>query len=303
MTRIGMNIPANATVYCSGAKIFKILPEVSSAWAKILSRVPNSYLVLTPFHPNIAQAPIRPFIKRINTQMSEAGVDFSRIRFLKAMPTRADLQGMMSVCDVYLDSFPYTGACSLTDPLNVGLPTITISGKTLRNNVAAAILRNIGIEETIARNSEEYIEKAVMLGQNPAYRNMIRQKITQTLSCYNPITDTTTSGIKLLAALRDMTDTLRREDTRLTVQPPAVLKQKIQQLISKLSEQKNPHFHYFVGNEILRLLILPYFASGEDNKELHAIDIGSCSAVRQNFFWTRAGVRICSILIPRAKQV
>lgn len=285
MTRNGLNLPHDATVYCSCAKLFKVLPEVSQAWATILSKVPNSYLVLMPFHPNTSSPyPIRAFINRINTQMSEAGVDFSRIRFLKAMPTRTDIYGMMSVCDIYLDSFPYTGACSLTDPLHVGLPVVTTSGKTLRNNIAAAILKTVGIEEMIAKTPEEYIEKAVFLALNQAHREKLRNNIRQLLSRYNPITDTASCGVKLLSAFTEMKNNRCREEIRLLIQEPSVLKEKIQKLSAKLFEQKNLYFQSLVGNEIIRLLILPYFQSYEENSKRHVIDIGACSGGSAKLF-------------------
>ena len=276
ITRASLKIPQNAVVYFSGAKIFKILPEVSDLWAKILSRVPNSFLILMPFHPDIpASYPIRPFIKRINTQMSGAGVDFNRIRFLKLMPTRADIHGVMENCDAYLDSFPYSGACSLTDPLTAGLPTIVRSGKTLRGNIAAGMLRAIGMEETIAANSEEYVEKAVKLGTDPAWRDSIRHRMKTFMSRHNPFSDTASCGIKLLAAFRDINDVWRKEALHLMSLTIPELKARIQTILTQLFQQKNPYIQNLVGNEIIRLLLIPYFHSSDDQGIRHLIDVGA----------------------------
>lgn len=277
ITRASLNIPQNAVVYFSGAKIFKILPEISDLWAKILSRVPNSFLILMPFHPDIpASYPIRPFIKRINTQMTGAGVDFSRIRFLKLMPARADIHGVMESCDVYLDSFPYSGACSLTDPLTVGLPTVVRSGRTLRGNIAAGMLRSIGMEEMIAASPEAYVEKAVKIGTDPAWRNAIRHRIKTFMSRHNPFSDTASCGIKLLAAFKDLSDARRRESLYLLSLTTPELKARIQTLLTPLFEHKNPYIQNLVGTEIIRLLLLPYFQSSDGQGIRHLIDVGAC---------------------------
>ncbi len=276
ITRTSLKIPQNAVVYFSGAKIFKILPEVSDLWAKILSRVPNSFLILMPFHPDVsASYPIRPFIKRINTQMTGAGVDFSRIRFLKLMPTRADIHGVMESCDAYLDSFPYSGACSLIDPLTVGLPAIVRSGKTLRSNIAAGMLRAIGMEEMIAASSEEYVEKAVKLGTDPAWRDSIRHRIKTFMSRHNPFSDTASCGIKLLAAFNDLNDVRRREALHLMSLTIPELKARIQTLLAQLFEKKNLYIQNLVGNEIIRLLLIPYFQSSDEQSVRHLIDVGA----------------------------
>ena len=66
---------------------------------------------------------------------------------------------MAITTDMYVDSFPYTGATSLMDPLEAGVPPITMAGDRLRFGQGdASILRELGMPELIATSAENYID-------------------------------------------------------------------------------------------------------------------------------------------------
>ncbi|OQX23016.1 MAG: hypothetical protein BWK80_28185 [Desulfobacteraceae bacterium IS3] len=260
--RTQLGIPENATVYFSGANFFKILPDLSNVWSWIFNQVPNSYLILMPFNPNWTKRYLAiPFINRIKAQMEQAGVDFSkRVRILNRVPTRADVHAVMELCDIYLDSFPYAGACSLIDPLLVGLPIVCRESRTMRGSLAAAMLRGAGLEELIVSDAGEYVERAVALGSNPEFRERTRRHIRDTLSRYNPFFDTAACGVKTAAAFADMADRQRRAETYLLAQTPERLKTMIQEHCAEL-RNGNPFFRNLADAELVRLLLIPYFQS------------------------------------------
>ncbi len=263
LTRAQLGIPDNAVIYFSGANFFKILPDLSNVWSWIFSQVQNSYLVLMPFNPNWTQRYLSvPFINRVKAQMEQMGVDFnSRVRILNRVPTRADVHGVMGLCDIYLDSFPYAGACSLIDPLSVGLPIVCRAGKTMRGSLAAAMLRGAGLEDLIVNDAGEYVERAVALGRNPKLRERTRNHIRNTLSRYNPFFDTAVCGVKTGAAFADMADRRRRSEIYLLRQEPEVLKDRIEELSARLVKKGNLFFGNLADTELVRLLLVPYFKS------------------------------------------
>ncbi len=273
--RTQLGIPENATVYFSGANFFKILPDLSNVWSWIFSQVPNSYLILMPFNPNWTKRYLAiPFIARIKAQMEQAGVDFSkRVRILNRVPTRADVHAVMELCDIYLDSFPYAGACSLMDPLLVGLPIVCRESRTMRGSLAAAMLRGAGLEDLIVSDAGEYVERAVALGNNPEFRERTRRRIRDTLSRYNPFFDTAACGVKTAAAFADMADRQRRTETFLLRQTPESLKAMIQKRCAELQEG-NPFFRNLADAELVRLLLIPYFQSlSPENKNENKNDM------------------------------
>ncbi|MEZ2240849.1 class I SAM-dependent methyltransferase [Microcoleus sp.] len=175
-------IPQNAVVYISGANFFKILPEVEETWIKIIAAVPDAVLVLYPFNPNWAPIyPVTAFKQRLVATLAKYGLDADRLILLDAAPNRADVKERLKVADIYLDSYPYAGMTSLIDPLEIGLPTVVMSGNYARSNMGASLLRELQMPDLIADSEESYIDLAIALGINPDLRQQkstcIKQKM------------------------------------------------------------------------------------------------------------------------------
>ena len=177
-----IGIPQNAVVYISGANFFKILPEVEETWIKIIAAVPDAVLVLYPFNPNWAPIyPITAFKQRLVATLAKYGLDADRLILLDAVPNRTDVKERLKVADIYLDSYPYAGMTSLIDPLEIGLPTVVMSGDYARSNMGASLLRELQMPDLIADTEESYIDLAIALGTNPDLRKQkstyIKQKM------------------------------------------------------------------------------------------------------------------------------
>ncbi|MBE9163316.1 glycosyltransferase [Tychonema sp. LEGE 06208] len=185
-TRQSLGISDSTTVFVSGANFYKILPELRETWVKILAAVPNSILILYPFGPAWTRTyPVTPFVNNMNAICAKYGVNNNRLRFVKQLPSRADVKEFLQLADVYLDSFPYAGATSLIDPLQVGLPAVVVEGNALRFRQGAAMLRELQMPDLIARDEASYIQLAVNLGTNPQLRLQKRQEIKERMQA-NP---------------------------------------------------------------------------------------------------------------------
>ncbi|MGI0483277.1 glycosyltransferase [Geminocystis sp. CENA526] len=180
ITREDLGLKADQIVFVSGANYFKIIPEVEETWIKILTKVANSVLVLYPFNPNWSNNyPISLFQERIFKTLQKYNIAEDRLIILEPVKNSLEIKERLKICDIYLDSFPYSGMTSMIDPLSVSLPTIVFSGDTSRSQKAASILRYFDLEDLIAYSLEEYIEKAVLLGQNRELRREYLEKITE----------------------------------------------------------------------------------------------------------------------------
>ena len=116
ISRAAHQIPQDAVLFFSAANFYKILPELSEEWFRIMAQVPNSYLMLMPFNPNWAsEYPLVSFNERLREQAAAAGVGLDRIRLHPPVPTIAHLHRIIELADVYLDSFPFSGATSMFD--------------------------------------------------------------------------------------------------------------------------------------------------------------------------------------------
>ena len=167
ITRAQLGIAESAIVFTSGANFFKIVPELRRTWARVLAATPGSVLVLYPFGPAWTDNyPSGAFIRCFHEELLAEGVDIARLIFLNPMASTSDVQKVMAFTDIYLDSFPYTGATSLLDPLEAGVPPVTMAGDRLRFAQGDAILRELGMPQQIAGSEEDYIRIAAELARD-----------------------------------------------------------------------------------------------------------------------------------------
>jgi FkbM family methyltransferase len=196
-TRRNGDIPDDAVVFASGANFFKIIPELIECWAKILAAVPNSVLLLYPYSnawsKSYAAIPFREQLKKLLPD----GEASRRLRVMKTLPNRATVKEVLKLADVYLDSIRHAGGHSLIDPLEVGLPPVTIEGEFLRSRHGAAILRSIQATDLIATDEADYIRRAVELGKDAALRRKWRDHINAAMKAGAPFLDSRAFGSQM----------------------------------------------------------------------------------------------------------
>lgn len=81
--------------------------------------------------------------------------------------------------DVYLDTFTWSGGNTSLEAIACNLPIVTCPGEFMRGRHSDSFLKMLGVTDTIADNEQEYIDIAVKLGQNPAWRREISERISQ----------------------------------------------------------------------------------------------------------------------------
>jgi predicted O-linked N-acetylglucosamine transferase (SPINDLY family) len=205
LTREGLEIPNDAVVFVSGANFYKIIPELDETWMRILSAVPRSRLVLYPFNPNWNTTyPIDAFAQRLSAAAARHDVDPRRLVIFKPASGKADVLERLRLGDVYLDSFPFSGATSLLDPLAEGLPPVAKDGASFRTLVGPALLRAIGLDELIAADSDAYVALAVKLAGDAGLRNELRGRIRAKMDAVPKFLDVKWYGEQAGAAFEQM---------------------------------------------------------------------------------------------------
>ena len=146
----------------------KITPEVVKAWAKILTQVPDGRIILKSrvfSDPETRNLLIDFFM--------ENGVERGRIELVSHIPSMFAHLQLYNRIDIGLDTFPYNGTTTTCEALWMGVPVITLAGRTHRSRVGASLLSNVGLEEFIAESVEDYVEKGVRLANNVKMRKSI----------------------------------------------------------------------------------------------------------------------------------
>lgn len=83
------------------------------------------------------------------------------------------------ISDVFLDTLSWSGGNTTLEAIACNLPIVTCPGEFMRGRHSYAILKMLGVIDTIAENEAEYIEIAVKLGLNREWRDSIVERIIQ----------------------------------------------------------------------------------------------------------------------------
>jgi predicted O-linked N-acetylglucosamine transferase (SPINDLY family) len=138
-------------------------------WANILQQVPNSHLRLKA--KTLIDVAVRD---ELIAFFSDRVIDSARLEFSPHTQKIADHFAEYHKVDIALDSFPYHGTTTTCESMWMGVPVITLAGKSHVSRVGVSLLNAVSLPELIAQNPEEYIQKAVELSGNPEKLSTLR---------------------------------------------------------------------------------------------------------------------------------
>lgn len=141
---------------------FNNLPKISShtikVWSQILKTIPNSKLKVKtkPFNDTLIQ-------KHYKNLFLKNGIEAERLIFTGYSPSLEKHLSSYSDIDIALDTFPYNGTTTTCEALLMGVPVITLAGKSHAGRVGISILSHIGLTGMIAESEEKYVAIASFL--------------------------------------------------------------------------------------------------------------------------------------------
>lgn len=157
----------NHISFCCFNTFAKVTDEMLLVWKNILASVPNSRLVLKNNIFNTVYG-----IETVCQRLLLLGFDLKQVQCL---PLSLSHMKEYLDMDIALDTFPYVGGGTSCEALYMGVPLITLAGTRHGSRFGLSILKNIGLEECIAYDKDEYIEKAVALAQNKERLNELHR--------------------------------------------------------------------------------------------------------------------------------
>jgi protein O-GlcNAc transferase len=173
----------------------KITQNVIATWARILTRVPGSRLLLKTHQ--FAEAPV---VETVSADFARHGIAADRIIFAGVSPHRAFLAEYNRV-DLQLDPFPYTGGLTTCEALWMGVPTVTLPADTFSSRHSLSHLSNVGLGDWAAGDLAEYEALAVTKASDLAALARLRAGLRARVAA-SPLCDAPRFGRNLGAALR-----------------------------------------------------------------------------------------------------
>jgi predicted O-linked N-acetylglucosamine transferase (SPINDLY family) len=173
-SREGYNLSKDECIYLSCQSLFKYLPQYDFLYPAIAQAFPQARFL---FVSHYSQQVSSQFQRRLDQAFQAYGLIGSE--YYRLLP-RQSWEGFMRLhlmSDVYLDTIGWSGGNTTLEAVACGLPVVTYPGSFMRGRHSYGILRRLGVTETIAQTVEDYIQIALTLGQNPDYRQQIRERI------------------------------------------------------------------------------------------------------------------------------
>ena len=150
-------LPDGAFVFCCFNGTHKIGRFTFERWLEILKRVPDSVLWLLD---TSAEAK-----KRLGEFAEHNGVSRARLVFAPKLHNPLHL-ARYPLADLFLDTAPYGAHTTASDALWMGVPVLTLSGRSFASRVCGSLVRAAGLTDLVCTRPEDYVERAVALGNN-----------------------------------------------------------------------------------------------------------------------------------------
>ena len=157
----------------------KINDKVIGVWSQILLKVKNSKLILKS-----SSKMDKRFLKE---EFEKFGV-IDSIIFLEKRKLESHYN-LYKKIDIALDTFPYNGVTTTFEALAMGVPVITMKGYNFNSRCGESIIKNLGIEDLIASNEDDYILTAQKIANDKDKLLELRKNIF-TISHETPLFDT-----------------------------------------------------------------------------------------------------------------
>jgi predicted O-linked N-acetylglucosamine transferase (SPINDLY family) len=193
-TRAAENLPEQGFVFCCLNGTQKITEQVFGAWMRILHGVPGSCLWLLDSNPGTND--------RLRSIAAAQGIDPERLRFAPKRPNPQHL-ARYRLAGLFLDTFPYGAHTTASDAMWMGVPVLTMEGRTFAARVCGGLVSAAGMPDMVMPDVESYIATAIAIGNSPAVATDLHKRLEQ-----NRATCTLFDTNKLVDALEGLFDSM-----------------------------------------------------------------------------------------------
>ena len=174
--RADFGLPEDGALYLFPQTLFKIHPDFDRVFGDLLARDPTGYLVLIddPFGGHWRDL----LMKRLLAGIPDVA---DRVLFVPKVPLE-DYFGLLTVADVVLDVPTFSGGNSSIEAFSLGVPILTWPGGFARGRITNACYQQMGITDLVAADAGEYVDLALRLAGDGAFRKDLSTRILDRVS-------------------------------------------------------------------------------------------------------------------------
>jgi predicted O-linked N-acetylglucosamine transferase (SPINDLY family) len=167
-TRSDAGLPEKGMVYCCFNGTHKVHRFTFDRWLTILAQVPGSVLWLLSSTESTN--------KRLRAYAAQQGIAEERLVFAEKVANPAHL-ARYELADLFLDTTPYGAHTTASDALWMGVPVLTLSGRSFASRVCGSLVRAAGLPELVCTTAEEFLERAIAFGNDPSSVLPFRERL------------------------------------------------------------------------------------------------------------------------------
>jgi predicted O-linked N-acetylglucosamine transferase (SPINDLY family) len=165
--------PAPPRLVCAGTP-YKYFPEHDRHFVEIARRLGRCQFL---FFQDMAPSLSRQIKDRLDAAFRQGGLDATHfIRFLP-LQSRPAFFGLMRECDVYLDTIGFSGFNSAMQAVECELPVVAWEARFMRGRLGSGILRRMGMDDLIVRDSNAYVAAAVRVCEDTRSRGDVKRRM------------------------------------------------------------------------------------------------------------------------------
>jgi predicted O-linked N-acetylglucosamine transferase (SPINDLY family) len=134
-------------------RISKLSRSAIALWSRLLRALPDARMLL-------GGMPREGEYDSLIGLFVQEGIARERLRFHSRCST-ADYLALHHQVDMCLDTFPYAGGTTTNHALWMGVPTLTLAGRTVPGRQGAALLGQVGLEAFVATDAADFQDKGL----------------------------------------------------------------------------------------------------------------------------------------------
>ena len=172
----------------------KVSQPALMAWLRLLQLLPESRLLLSAKRGSHRD--------QVHQLFAANGVSPERLRFVDRLGM-IDYFRIYDDIDVALDPFPHCGGTTTCDALWMGVPVVSLIGRTAAGRGGWSILSNAGLPELAAKDTSDYVQRALALANDLPRLSDLRATLRSRLR-ESPLMDANRFTRHVEAAYRSM---------------------------------------------------------------------------------------------------
>jgi len=169
-SRAELGLPSDGHLYMTAQTVYKYHPDQDELFAQILRADPQGRLV-------IFAGRIDEWTRLLQARMQATlGDVYDRVTWVTRLAHSEYLEAITHA-DALLDTLAFNGGTTSVEAVAAAVPVVTLPGPFMRMRTTLGVYNSIGVLDTVARDRAEYVQIALRLAHDRAWRQQVSDKI------------------------------------------------------------------------------------------------------------------------------